>query len=351
MKISIGNRKIGTGEPTFVIAEMSANHNQNYDDAVRIIRAAKECGADAIKLQTYTPDTLTIDSDNEHFKIKGTLWEGENLYSLYRKACTPWEWQPSLQKIAQEVGLIFFSTAFDRTSVDFLEDLGVPAHKVASFELVDIPLIEYMASKGKPLIMSTGMATYEEISDAVEAARGAGAKEIALLKCTSAYPAEPGDMNLMTIPDMVESFGVVVGLSDHTIDPTGGISVPVASVALGASIIEKHFTLSRNNVGPDSTFSLEPEELKALVEAVRAAEEALGSVSYGTTEHEKASRVFRKSLFAVEDIRAGEVITEENVRSIRPGYGLKPKRLKEILGRKAKIDIKKGTPISWELLD
>jgi sialic acid synthase SpsE len=234
-----------------------------------------------------------------------------------------------------------------RTSTDFIEDLGVPIHKVASFELVDIPLIEYMAAKGKPLIMSTGMATYEEISEAVEAARGAGAKDIALLKCTSAYPAEPEDMNLRTIPDLAESFGVVAGLSDHTL----GISVPVASVALGASIIEKHFTLSRDNVGPDSAFSLEPEELKAMVGAVRAAEKALGSVSYGTTEHEEASRVFRRSLFAVKDIKAGEAITEENVRSIRPGYGLKPKRLKEILGKKAKSDIKKGTPISWELMD
>jgi pseudaminic acid synthase len=345
--IEIGGKKVGPGHQAFIIAEMSANHNQNFDDAVRIIQAAKECGADAIKLQTYTPDTLTIDSDNEHFRIKGTLWEGENLYSLYGKAYTPWEWQPKLKKIAEEAGLIFFSTAFDRTSVDFLEELGVPAHKVASFELVDIPLIEYIAGKGKPLIMSTGMATYEEISEAVEAARGAGAKDIALLKCTSAYPAEPGDMNLMTIPDLAESFGVVAGLSDHTL----GISVPVASVALGASIIEKHFTLSREDVGPDSAFSLEPEELKALVEAVRVAEKALGTISYGATEHEEASRVFRRSLFAVEDIRAGDVITEENVRSIRPGYGLKPKRLKEILGKKAKSDIKKGTPISWELLD
>jgi pseudaminic acid synthase len=345
--IEIGGKKVGPGHPVFIIAEMSANHNQNFDDAVRIIQAAKECGADAIKLQTYTPDTLTIDSDSEHFRIKGTLWEGENLYSLYGKAYTPWEWQPKLKKIAEEAGLIFFSTAFDRTSVDFLEDLGVPAHKVASFELVDIPLIEYIAGKGKPLIMSTGMATYEEISEAVEAARGAGAKDITLLKCTSAYPAEPGDMNLRTIPDLAESFGVVAGLSDHTL----GISVPVASVALGASIIEKHFTLSRENVGPDSAFSLEPEELKALVVAVRVAEKALGSVSYGATEHEEASRVFRRSLFAVKDIKAGDVITEENVRSIRPGYGLKPKRLKEILGKKAKSDIKKGTPISWELLD
>jgi N-acetylneuraminate synthase len=347
ISIEIAGRKIGPGEPTFIIAEMSANHNQSFDDAVRIIHEAKECGADAIKLQTYTPDTLTIDSDSDYFRIKGTLWEGESLYSLYAKACTPWEWQPMLKKIAEEAGLIFFSTAFDRTAVDFLDELSVPVHKVASFELVDIPLIEYMAGKGKPLIMSTGMATYEEISEAVETARGAGARDIALLKCTSAYPAEPEDMNLKTIPDMADSFGVVVGLSDHTL----GVSVPVASVALGASIIEKHFTLSRANVGPDSAFSLEPEEFKALVGAVRAAEKALGSVSYGTTGHEEASKVFRKSLFAVKDIKAGETITGENVRSIRPGYGLKPKRLKEILGKKAKSDIKKGTPISWEFLD
>lgn len=342
----ISGRAVGHGHPVFIVAEMSANHNQDFDEAVRIIRAAKECGADAVKIQTYTPDTLTIDSDSEYFKVKGTLWEGETLYSLYKKAYTPWEWQPKLKKAADDAGIIFFSTPFDMSSVDFLEKLDVPAYKIASFELVDIPLIEYAASKGKPMIMSTGMATAEEIKEAVRAARGAGALDIALLKCTSAYPAPPEESNLLTIPDMAKTFGVVAGISDHTL----GIAVPVAAVALGACIIEKHFTLSRSRPGPDTAFSLEPSEFSKMVSEARVAEKALGRVFYGTTRDEEKSKVFRRSLFAVMDIKAGEPFTGQNIRSIRPGYGIPPKHLKEILGRRAKIDIKKGTPLNWDMV-
>jgi N-acetylneuraminate synthase len=342
----IAGRKVGPGHPTFIIAEMSANHHQDLDEAVRIIRAARECGADAVKLQHYTPDTLTIDSEQEYFKIKGTVWEGETLYSLYKKAYMPWEWTPSLREVADEVCIILFSTPFDKTAVDFLEEMNMPAYKVASFELVDIPLIEYIAQKGKPIIMSTGMAAVEEIREAVEAARGAGAKDITLLKCTSAYPALPEEMNLRSIPDLAGTFNVVSGLSDHTM----GIEVSIASVALGACVIEKHFTLSRKVEGPDSSFSLEPDEFRAMVEAVRTAEKAIGSVRYGTTEHEEASRVFRRSLFVVRDMKAGELFSEENVRSIRPGYGLPPKHLRKVLGKKAKEDITRGEPLNWDMI-
>jgi pseudaminic acid synthase len=344
--IEIAGEKVGRDFPVFIIAEMSANHRQEFDEAVRIIRAAKKAGADAVKLQTYTPDTLTMDSDSEHFRIKGTLWEGETLYSLYKRAYMPWEWHPKLKEVAEEEGIILFSTPFDRTAVDFLEEMNVPAYKVASFELVDIPLIEYIAGKGKPLIMSTGMATLEEIKEAVNAARAAGSKEIALLKCTSAYPAPPEEMNLRTIPDLAETFGVVSGLSDHTT----GIAVPVAAVSLGASIIEKHFTLSRAKGGPDSAFSLEPDEFGAMVEAVRVAEKALGAVHYGLTKEEEKSRVFRRSLFVVKDMKAGDIFTEDNVRSIRPGHGLPPKHLKSIIGKKASKNIKGGTPLGWEMI-
>ncbi len=342
--MEIAGRKIGRGHPVFIVAEMSANHNQDIDKAIRIIRAAKECGADAVKIQTYTAGTLTIDSDREYFRIKGTLWEGETLYSLYKKAYTPWEWHPKLKEIAQGDGIILFSTPFDRTSVDYLEKMDVPAYKIASFELVDIPLIEYAASKGKPLIMSTGMATLEEIEDAVKAAKSASG--LALLKCTSAYPAPPEESNLRTIPDLASKFGVVPGLSDHT----RGIAVPVAAVALGACIIEKHLTLSRKMPSPDSAFSLEPEEFREMVSEVRVAEKSIGRVFYGTTREEEKSRVFRRSLFAVRDIKAGETLTGENIRSIRPGHGLPPKFLKEIVGKKAKADIKKGTPLTWDAI-
>jgi len=323
---------------------MSANHNGDFDQAVKILHAAKEAGADAVKLQTSTPDTLTIQCDTSEFQITGgTLWDGKTLYDLYVGACMPWEWQPKLKEIANDLGLDLFSTAFDPTAVDFLEEMGVPVHKVASFEIVDIPLIEKMARTGKPLIISTGMATLAEIDEAVSAAKGAGASQIALLKCNSAYPAPLEEMNLRTIPHMAEGFGLPVGLSDHTL----GIAAPVAAVALGACIIEKHFTLSRDFPGPDSAFSIEPHELKAMVEAVRAAEKTLGKVYYGVSEKEAKSRVFRRSLFAVKDVKAGEVFTEDNVRSIRPGHGLPPKFLKEVVGKKASCDIKRGTPLSW----
>ena len=344
--INIGQRRIGAGEPVYIIAEMSANHHQDFDQAVKIIQAAKDAGADAVKLQTYTPDTITIDCRNDYFQIKGTIWEGRNLYDLYREAFTPWEWQPKLKAIADELGLDLFSTPFDHTAVDFLEGMAVPAYKIASFELVDLPLIERVARTGKPLIMSTGMATLAEIDEAVRAARGAGAKEIALLKCTSAYPAAPAAMNLRTIPHLAEAFGVPVGLSYHIL----GIAVPVAAVALGACIVEKHLTLSCSRPGPDSAFSLEPGEFKEMVAAIRMAEQALGEVNYELAEQEATSRVFRRSLFAVQDIKAGETFTTENVRSIRPGHGLAPKCLPEVLGKKAAKDIKKGTPLSLQLV-
>lgn len=343
----IGSRYIGLNKPVYIIAEMSANHNQKYDKAVEIIKAAKKAGADAIKLQTYTPDTLTIKSNKEYFQIgKGTIWEGENLYDLYSKAYTPWDWQPKLKFIANDLGLDFFSTAYDKSSVDYLEEMDVPVHKVASFENVDIPLIEYMAQTGKPIIISTGMATLAEIEETVQAARNSGATQIALLKCTSAYPAQPEEMNLRTIPHLSEAFHVPVGLSDHT----RGIAVPVAAVSLGACIVEKHFTLSREEPSPDSTFSLEPGEFKEMVEAIRVAEKALGKVSYEVGDREVKSRVFRRSLFVVKDMKKGEKFSEKNVRSIRPGYGLAPKYIKDILGKMATKNIKKGTPLEWDLI-
>lgn len=345
--IKIKDRYILQGEPVYIIAEISANHNQDYDEAVRILRAAKEAGADAVKLQTYTPDTLTINCDKEDFRIgEGSLWEGCNLYDLYSEAYTPWEWYPKLKDVAKDLNMDLFSTAFDPTAVDFLEEMNVPVHKVASFEIVDIPLIEKMASTGKPLIISTGMATLGEIEEAVQAARNAGAVEIALLKCTSAYPAPAEEMNLRTIPHLSEAFGVPVGLSDHTL----GIEVPIAAVALGACIVEKHFTLSRSVPGPDSAFSLEPQEFKAMVDAIRVAEKALGRVHYGVSEKEAKSRAFRRSLFVVRDIKAREIFTEENVRSIRPGYGLHPRYLNQILGCRATADVERGTPLKWDMI-
>jgi pseudaminic acid synthase len=344
-KLKIGNRTIGNKHPAYLIAEMSANHNQNMEQAVNVLRAAKEAGADAIKLQTYTPDTITLRSDRECFRLSGgTLWDGRSLYDLYKEAYMPWEWQPKLKAVADEIGIDFFSTAFDASAVDYLEEMEVPVHKVGSFEIVDIPLIEKMARTGKPLIISTGMATLGEIEEAVAAARRTGASQIALLKCTSAYPAPAEEMNLRTIPQLAKTFGVSVGLSDHTL----GISVPVAAVALGACIVEKHFTLSRSIPGPDSAFSLEPHEFKQMVEAIRTAEKALGRVNYGVTEHETKSRAFRRSLFVVKDMKANDVFTEENVRSIRPGHGLPPKYLKDLLGRRAAKDMKQGSPLKWD---
>jgi pseudaminic acid synthase len=345
--IKIAGREIGSGFPVYVIAEVSANHHQSFQATEDIVRAAKRAGADAVKLQTYRPDTITIQSNEAYFKVSGgTLWDGRTLYDLYAEAYMPWDWQPKLKKLAEDLGMHLFSSAFDTTAVDFLEDMDVPAHKVASFELVDIPLIQKMAGTGKPLIMSTGMATAEEIEEAVQGARGAGATEIALLKCTSAYPARAEEMNLRTIPEMARRFAVPVGLSDHTM----GIAAPVAAVALGACIIEKHLTLSRSTPGPDSAFSLEPEEFKAMVEAVRIAEKALGQVHIGASDKEEASRMFRRSLFVVADLKEGEAFTAVNVRSIRPGYGLHPRHLKEVLGKRAAQGIKRGTPLSWEFV-
>jgi len=344
--VEINDHQIGAEFPVYCIAELSGNHNQDFNQAVDLIRAAKEVGADAVKLQTYTPDTMTIDCDKEYFRIKGTIWEGKNLYELYGEAFTPWDWQPKLKEIAKGLGLDLFSTPFDATAVDFLEQMGVPAYKVASFEIVDLPLLRKIASTGKPIIMSTGMATLAEVDEAVQTIREAGGTQLALLKCTSAYPALPEGMNLHTIPHLAQAFDVPVGLSDHTLD----LAVPVAAVALGACIIEKHFTLSRADGGPDSAFSLEPNEFKTMVAAVRVAEKALGRIHYGVSEAEVKSRVFRRSLFVVKDMKKGEVFTEENVRSIRPGAGLLPKFLQDVMGRKASRNLERGTPLNWDLV-
>lgn len=345
--LQINQRIVGAGQPVYVIAEISANHNHEFEQAAKIVRAAKDAGADAVKLQTYTADTITLRSDQECFVVKGgTLWDGKTLHNLYGEAFMPWEWQPKLKVIANELGMDLFSSAFDETAVDFLESMGVPAHKVASFELVDIPLIQKMASTGKPLIMSTGMASLEEIDEAVAAARGAGATQIALLKCTSAYPASPEEMNLRTIPYLAAHAGLPVGLSDHTMD----VAVPVTAIALGACIIEKHLTLSRAVPGPDSAFSLEPSEFKAMVDAVRIAERSLGQARFGASEKEEGSRLFRRSLFVVADMKCGETFTEENVRSIRPGRGLHTRHLREVLGKPAAREIQRGTPLSWDLV-
>lgn len=345
--VRVAGRDIGPKNPCFIVAEMSANHDQSYQKAVEIVHAAKEAGADAVKLQTYTPDTITIKSDNNYFRINKGAWSGQTLYELYQKAYMPWEWQPKLKEEADKIGLTLFSTPFDVTAVDFLAKIEVSAYKIASFELVDIPLIKYIAKQGKPIIMSTGMGTLGEIEEAIQAARNAGATQIALLKCTSAYPAPPEEMNLHVIPHLAEAFGVPVGLSDHTL----GIAVPVAAVALGACIIEKHFALYRDTPGPDSAFSLEPQEFMAMVAAIRTTEKALGKVNYDVTEHEAASRIFRRSLFVVKDIKAGDTFTEENIRSIRPGYGLSTKYLDVVLGKKTKQDIKSGTPLNWDIFD
>jgi pseudaminic acid synthase len=345
--LTIGDRLIGVGKPVYVVAELSANHNQDFDQAIRLIEAAKECGADAVKVQTYTPDTITIRSDREFFQIRGgTLWDGRTLYELYGEACTPWDWQPKLKQVADDLKLDFFSSAFDSTAVDFLEGMGVPAYKLASCELIDIPLLQRISRTGKPLIISTGMATIEEIKEAVATSRKEGAGQIALLRCTSAYPALPSEMNLRTIPELMRRFGVPVGLSDHTMD----IAVPVAAVALGACIIEKHFTLSRSLKGPDSAFSLEPAEFKSMVEAVRVAEKSLGEIHFGLTDSERSSRVFRRSLFVVQNVRRGELFSAENVRSIRPGHGLHTRHLPQIVGKRASCDIEKGTPLNWDLV-
>ncbi|MCK4788060.1 MAG: pseudaminic acid synthase [Desulfobacteraceae bacterium] len=329
-----------------VVAEISANHSQIFSRAVELIKKAKECGVDAVKFQAYTPDTLTINADNKYFRIKHPQWGGQTLYELYKKAYTPWDWFGQLKKVADDLEILFFATAFDKSSVDFLEELNVPIHKISSFELVDLSLVEYAAKTKKPLILSTGMSTISEMEEAVGTARSAGAKNIVLLKCVSSYPAKPEEMNLKTIPHMKELFDCPVGLSDHTL----GIGVSTAAVCLGATVVEKHFTLSREIKTPDSFFSIEPQELKDLVENIRVTERVLGKIYYGLTKQEKKSQIFRRSLFVVENMKAGEAFDEKNVRSIRPGYGLAPKYLKIIIGKTTKKDIKKGTPLSWKLI-
>lgn len=346
--IEIAGRKIGENHPVFIIAEMSANHLQDYDRAVETIRKAKWAGADAIKLQTYTPDTITIDCNNEYFQIKqGTIWDGTTLYKLYEEAYTPWEWQPKLKEIAEEEGLILFSSPFDYTAVDFLEEMNVPAYKIASFEITDISFIEYIASKGKPIIISTGIATLSDIEEALAACKRMGNNQVALLKCTSAYPSPMEDINLKVIPNMKDTFNTIVGLSDHTL----GHTVALGAVALGAKIVEKHFTLNREDGGPDAKFSMEPDEFKEMVEKIRDLEKALGQVTYELTEKQKKSREHSRSLFVVKDIKKGEIFNNENVKSIRPGFGLATKYIGEIIGKRARCDIKKGTPMSWDLVE
>jgi len=346
-RIQIGQRWVGVGEPTYVVAEVSANHNQSYEHAVRIVRAAKQSGADAVKIQTYTPDTMTIDSDRKCFQIPGdSLWAGKTLYQLYGEAYTPWDWQPKLQEVAMSLSLDFFSTPFDATAVDFLERLNVPVYKIASFEIVDLPLLRKVAKTGKPVILSTGMASLSEIGEAVETLRQYGSGQIALLKCTSAYPAAPSEMNLRTISNLRSTFDVVAGLSDHTL----GSDVALAAVALEAGIVEKHFTLSRADGGPDSSFSMEPDEFSQMVQGIRHVEQALGRVSYDCTTEESKSMCFRRSLFVVKDMKAGERFTAENVKPIRPGHGLLPRYLDKILGKRATLDIARGTPVSWDFI-
>lgn len=330
-----------------IIAELSANHGGSYALAKKTIAAMKKAGADAVKLQTYTADTLTLDCDAPPFRIRqGTLWDGRTLYELYREAATPWEWQPKLKRYAEELGMICFSTPFDRSSVDFLRRMRVPAYKIASFEINDIPLIEYVAAQGKPVIISTGVAGITEIRDAVRACRRVGNRDITLLKCTSAYPAPLAEMNLRTIPDLARRFRCPVGLSDHSI----GFTAAVAGVALGARIIEKHFILDRRNGGADASFSMEPAEFAALVAAVRETEQALGRINYQITPSVKSSKIFCRSLFVTRDIARGEHLTLHNIRSIRPGNGLLPKYLPDVLGKKARADIVRGTPLTWDLI-
>jgi N-acetylneuraminate synthase len=344
--IEIGGRRIGPDEPIYVVAELSANHGHDYERAAQLVRAAAEAGADAIKLQTYTAETMTIDSREPPFVIDGTLWAGRTLYDLYEEAHTPWEWHGPLRDLAAEQGVHLFSTPFDASAVDFLEELGVPAYKIASFEIVDLPLLRRIGATGKPVIASTGMASLGEIEEAVTTLRGAGTTELVLLHAVSAYPAPPESMNLSTIPALAETFGTLVGLSDHTL----GTAVPVAARMLGACVVEKHFTLARADGGPDAEFSLEPDEFRAMVDALRVAEAARGRVRFGIEAAESESIVFRRSLFVVEDIAAGEPFTDQNTRVIRPGFGLHPRHLDDVLGRRAARDARRGTPLSWSLV-
>ena len=344
--IFINNRKIGQECLPYVIAEMSANHNGDINNAYKIIDMAKASGADAVKLQTYHPDTITMDMNTPEFMIEGGLWDGQSLYELYKGAYMPWEWHKPLFDYAKKIGITIFSSPFDNTAVDLLEDLNTPAYKIASFEAVDLPLIKYTAQTGKPMIISTGMADAQEIQEAIEAAREGGCKELAILHCVSGYPAPAGDYNLRTLVDMQQNFGLVTGLSDHTIDNTTAIT----SVALGASIIEKHVTLDRNGGGPDDSFSLESKELKELCTGVRIAWESLGRINYGRKSSEQSNVKFRRSLYFVKDIKEGEVITKEHVKSIRPGFGLAPKYMEEIIGKKTTSAVRRGNPVSFELV-
>jgi pseudaminic acid synthase len=344
--VSINSHVLGAGTPVYLVAEMSANHNHDFGMAVNILKSAKDAGADAVKVQTYTADSITLDCRDPVFQVAGTIWEGRNLHDLYKEAAMPWEWQPRLKAIAAELGLDFFSSPFDPTSVEFLEQMEVPAYKIASFELVDIPLIRKVARTGKPVIISTGMASRDEIQEAIDAVQSEGNNQIILLKCTSAYPAAPEEMNLRTIPDMRDTFGVPVGLSDHTM----GIESSVAAVALGACMIEKHFTLSRSLTGPDSTFSLEPDEFRQLAASIRRTEASLGTISYEASPKEAASRMYRRSLFAVDDIHQGEAFTPANIRSIRPSNGLHPRHWDDLLGKKATCEIARGTPLEWRMI-
>jgi pseudaminic acid synthase len=346
--IEIGGRIIGSAQPPFIIAEMSGNHNQSLERALKIVAAAAKAGAHAIKIQTYTADTMTLDLSKNEFSIDDpkSLWKGLSLYKLYQRAYTPWEWHQPIFDRCRELGLICFSTPFDETAVDFLEELGAPAYKIASFENNHLPLIRKAASTGKPLIISSGMASLAELDEAITAARTAGCRDMILLKCTSTYPATPDNTNILTIPHMRELFNVQIGLSDHTL----GLGVAVAAVALGAVAIEKHFTLRRAEGGVDAAFSMEPSELKMLVRETEQAWRALGAVSYGPTENEKTSLVFRRSIYVVCDVKAGEAFTKENIRIIRPGLGLAPKHFEAALGKRAGQDIKRGTPLAWELI-
>lgn len=348
LNIRIGGRLIGGNQPPFVIAEMSGNHNQSLEQALSIVEAAASAGAHALKIQTYTPDTMTLDLDEREFRIEDpkSLWTGTSLYKLYGQAYTPWEWHKPIFDLAKKRGLIPFSTPFDDSSVDFLESLDVPCYKIASFENTDLPLIRRVARTGKPLIISTGMATISELGEAVSAARDAGCKDLILLKCTSTYPAAADNTNILTIPHLKALFGCEVGLSDHTM----GVGVSIASVALGATVIEKHFTISRADGGVDSTFSMEPNEFSQLVLEAERAWQALGYVSYGPTEKEKDSLIFRRSLYVVQDMSVGDILTEENLRAIRPGFGLPTKYLELMLGKKVKRNIKRGTALSWDLV-
>ena len=347
-EFQIGSRKVGSGHPPFVIAEMSGNHNQSLERALQIVKAAAEAGAHAIKLQTYTADTITLDVKKAEFVItdEESLWKGHHLHELYNKACTPWEWHSPIMNLAKELGILCFSSPFDDTAVDFLEDLDVPAYKIASFEIVHLPLIRKVAATGKPLIISTGMATLAEIDDAVTAARSSGCRDLVLLKCTSTYPATPENSNVLTIPYLRAVFDCEAGLSDHTM----GVGVAVAAVAHGATVIEKHFTLRRADGGVDSSFSLEPAELRSLVIEAERAWQALGAVTFGATPAENASLVFRRSIYIAEDISLGEVLTEHNMRCVRPGMGLPPKYYDMLLGRRVNRDVRKGTPMNWDLL-